>query len=104
MKRQVSIVAARRELGRLAEEVGRTGQGVTLTKRGRAVARIVPEPRSAAARSTARDGFAALRGTVRLHCSFNALRSAIRELRDEFTQNLDRRAAAFEARRRRRRG
>lgn len=93
MKKSVSIVEARRELGRLTEEVRRTRQPVVLTKRGRAVARITPEPMATAAVAPQRrDGFAALRGTLRLNCSFDVLAQAVRELRDEFTRNLDRRA------------
>jgi prevent-host-death family protein len=93
MKKSVSIVEARRDLGRLAEEVRRTRQPVVLTKRGRAVARITPEPMAvAAAAPPRRDGFAALRGTLRLNCSFAVLAQAVRELRDEFTRNLGRRA------------
>jgi prevent-host-death family protein len=93
MKKSVSIVEARRDLGRLAEEVRRTGQPVVLTRRGRPVARIAPEPVAEAATAPQRrDGFAALRGTLRMNCSFDALVQAVRELRDEFTQNLERRA------------
>ena len=93
MKKSVSIVEARRNLGRLAEEVRRTGQPVVLTRRGRAVARIAPEPvAEAAAAPKRRDGFAALRGTLRMNCSLDALGQAVHELRDEVTQNLERRA------------
>ena len=90
MRRTVSIVDARRQLGRLAEEVRRTGRPVVLTRRGRPVARIVPEPRPSA--SVARDAFAALRGTVRLDCSFDELQRAVRGLRSEFARSLERRA------------
>jgi len=55
MSKTVSIVAARRELGRLADEVRRTGQPVILTRRGHAIARIAPEPAIAAGRSSAND-------------------------------------------------
>jgi prevent-host-death family protein len=93
MKKSVSIVEARRDLGRLAEEVRRTGQPVVLTRRGRAVARIAPEPvAKAAAGPPRRDGFAALRGTLRLNCTFGELAQAVRALREEFTSNLERRA------------
>lgn len=93
MAKAVSIVAARKELGRLADEVRRTGQPVTLTRRGRAVARIVPEPRAEVSQDGGeRDAFAALRGTVRLNCDLDGLQTAIRELRTELAQNLDRRA------------
>ena len=43
MKKSVSIVEARQELGRLAEEVRRTGKSVALTRRGRVIARIAPD-------------------------------------------------------------
>ncbi|MBI3768722.1 MAG: type II toxin-antitoxin system Phd/YefM family antitoxin [Deltaproteobacteria bacterium] len=103
MNKTVSIVAARRELGRLAEEVRRTGQPVILTRRGQAVARIAPEPAIAAGRSRARDAFAELRGTVRLNCTLDELQSAVRDLRTEFGANLDRRAVALRRRATRRR-
>src|SRR3990172_6404767 len=93
MKKSVSIVEARRDLGRLAEEVRGPGQSVVLRRRGRAVARIAPEPvAEAAVAPRRRDGFAALRGTLRMNCSFDALVQAVRELRGEFTRNLERRA------------
>jgi prevent-host-death family protein len=95
MKKTISIVAARRELGRLAGEVNRTGQPVILTRRGQAVARIVPEPAPAARRQRPRDPFAQLRGTVRLNCDLDELQQAVRQLRAEFTSNLGRRAATL---------
>ena len=83
MKKSVSIVEARRDLGRLVEEVRRTGQPVVLTRRGRAVARIAPEPVAEVATAPQRrDGFAALRGTLRMNCSFDALVQAVHELRE----------------------
>jgi len=97
MAKSISIVAARRELGRLAEEVRRTGQPVTLTRRGRAVARIAPEPGIQPGQSRPRDAFAKLRGTIHLHCDLDELQSAIRALRTEFSRNLDRRAARLGA-------
>ena len=60
MKKSVSIVETRRNLGRLAEEVRRTGQSVVLTRRGRAVARIAPEPVAETAAAARR-----LRGATR---------------------------------------
>ena len=99
MKRTVSIVAARQELGRLADEVRRTGQPVILTRRGQAVARIVPEPRNQSAQGRARDAFASLRGTVRLKCNLRDLQSAVRDLRAQLARNLDRRADALAWRR-----
>lgn len=102
MKKRVSIVDARRELGRLAQEVHRTGQPVVLTRRGQAVARIVPEPAASTPRARAApDAFAGLRGSLRLNCSFGELQEALRGLRDEFARNLERRAAPLAARRRR---
>ena len=95
MRRTLSLVEARRELGRLAEEVRRTGQPIVLTKRGRAVACIVPEPAATRpARRAAADAFAALRGTVRMNCTFAALDRAVRALRSEFAESLERRAAS----------
>ncbi len=99
MKKSVSIVAARRELGRLAEEVRRTRQPVMLTRRGRAVARLAPEPGIELGQRSARDAFAGLRGTIRLNCDLDELQSAIHNLRAEFTRNLDRRAATLGRRR-----
>lgn len=99
MKQSVSIVAARRELGRLAEEVRRTGQPVLLTRRGRTVARIAPEPGIELKPRNPRDAFAELRGTVRLNCDLDELQSAIHDLRAEFARNLDRRAARLRGRR-----
>jgi len=98
MSRRVSIVEARRELGRLADEVSRTGQSVVLTRRGRAVAHIAPAPEVRAAGRTRTDAFAELRGTVRLACSIDELRLAVRALRSEATRSLGRRAAALAAR------
>jgi prevent-host-death family protein len=101
MKKSVSIVAARRELGRLAEEVRRTGQPVLLTRRGRAVACIAPEPAHELDGRSPRDAFAELRGTIRLNCDLDELQAAIRDLRAEAARNLDRRAATLTGRRRR---
>jgi prevent-host-death family protein len=89
MKRVVSIVEARRRLGRLAEEVRRTGRPIALTRRGRVVAQIGPEP---AAQSPA-DAFATLRDSVRMNCTFRELQRAVRELRGEFARHLERRSA-----------
>jgi antitoxin (DNA-binding transcriptional repressor) of toxin-antitoxin stability system len=93
LKKSVSIVAARRELGRLAEEVGRTGQPVALTRRGRVVARIAPEPGAEPRPPQPRDAFAELRGTVRLNCTLDELQTAVKQLRTEFTRSLGHRAA-----------
>jgi prevent-host-death family protein len=93
MPRSVSIVEARRDLGRLADEVRRTRQPVILTKRGRAVARLAPEPAGSSRRPRSRDPFGGLRGTVEMVGSFHELERAIRSLRREFARSLDRRAA-----------
>jgi len=91
MRRTITIVDARRQLGRLAEEVRRTGRPVVLTRRGRPVARIAPEPAPSARRP--RDALAGLRGTVHLETSFDELQRAIRALRGEFERSLARRSA-----------
>jgi len=103
MPKKVSIVDARKELGRLAEDVRRTGQPVVLTRRGRAIARITPEPVGANTRNARSDAFAELRGTVRLNCDLGTLRADVRELRSRFTASLDRRDTALTPRRKRRR-
>jgi prevent-host-death family protein len=102
MNRRVSIVEARRALGRLADEVRRTGRPVVLTRRGRAVARLAPVPGLAAGRRR-RDAFAELRGTVRLSGGVDELQAAIRALRAEAGRELERRAPTLAARRKRRR-
>jgi len=103
--KSVSIVEARRELGRLAERVRRTRQPIVLTRRGRVVARIAPEPAASPAMSgRAPDAFAALRGTLRMNCGFDELQRAIRELRSEFARNLERRAGSRLPSRRPKRG
>jgi prevent-host-death family protein len=81
MKRTLSIVEARRKLGRVAEEVSRTGQPVVLTRRGKPVARITPEPRRAEKK---KDLFGELRGSIRLNCTFAELQREIRKLRRDF--------------------
>ncbi len=94
MPKTVSIVEARRDLGRLAEEVRRTRRPVLLTKRGRVLARIAPEPAdSTSGGKRRRDAFAGLRGTVEMVGSFDDLERAIRSLRSEFARSLERRAA-----------
>jgi len=98
MKKRISIVAARRELGRLAEEVRRTGQAVVLTRHGRVVAHLAPESSTEQEPRKRRDAFAELRGTVRLHCSLAELQSAVQELRAEFARSLDRRATTLSRR------
>ena len=100
MARSVSIVNARRRLGRLAEEVNRTGRPIILTRRGRVVARIAPEPSAVVPGAPGYDAFAPLRGTVRLNCSFDELRRAIRGLRKEFGRNLESRVPPKAPRRR----
>jgi len=91
MKRAVSIVDARRDLGRLADEVRRTGRPILLTRRGRPVASITPEPAAGMPQGKKADAFAAVRGTVHLRCSFDELQRAVRRLRGEFSRNLTRR-------------
>jgi len=94
MLKTVSIVEARRDLGRLAEEVRRTQRAVLLTKRCRVLARIAPEPSDArSGRTRGRDAFAGLRGTVQMVGSFDEIERAIRSLRREFARSLERRAA-----------
>jgi len=93
MKRAVSIVDARRDLGRLADEVRRTGRSIVLTRRGKPVASIAPEPAASLPVGRRTDVFAAVRGTVQLHCSFNELQRAVRRLRGEVSRNLDRRSS-----------
>jgi prevent-host-death family protein len=89
MARSISLVAARKDLGRIVEEVGRTGTPVSLTRRGKIVARIVPDDQ----RPTHGDPLSALRGTVELRGSFGDLTKEIRRLREETGESLDRRAA-----------
>ncbi len=69
-----------------------------LTRRGRAVARIVPEAGTEPSRKRPHDAFAELRGTVRLHCDLAGLQCTIRALRTEFSRSLDRRGARLGAR------
>ena len=83
MSRRISLVAARKDLGRIVEEVGRTGTPVSLTRRGKVVAHIVPE----AAAST-RDPLAALRGSAELRGSFSDLTRDLRALREESRRAL----------------
>ena len=92
MPRTVSIVEARRRLGRLADEVRRTGQPIALTRRGRVVARIAPGAPASSSRRRGYDALGGLRGTVRLNCSFAELQRAIRGLRRELARNLAERA------------
>jgi antitoxin (DNA-binding transcriptional repressor) of toxin-antitoxin stability system len=103
MPRHVSIVEARRALGRLAEEVRKTGQPVVLTRRGSVVAHIAPARSTPTAGRRRKDPFAELRGTVQLLCSVEELQAAIRALRAEGGRNLERRAAALVIGRKRRR-
>jgi len=93
MKKSVSIVEARRSLGRLADQVRRTRQGVSLTRRGRTVAQIVPEARSAPHNGEkVYDALGPLRGTLVLRGTFQDLSGAIRGLRRESANALDLRA------------
>jgi prevent-host-death family protein len=85
MKR-LSIVAARKELGRLADEVRRTGQPIVLTRRGRPIARIAPQPIERGREDT--DVIARLRGSLEMEGSFSDLRAAVRDLRREGARSL----------------
>ncbi len=88
MPRSISLVAARKDLGRIVEEVGRTGTAVSLTRRGKVVARIVPE-----GRQDSRDPLAALRGSAELQGSFAELTRELRTLRAEGGAALEQRAS-----------
>lgn len=96
MAKSVSIVEARRDLGRLADEVRRTGQAVMLTRRGRPIARLAPNSNVPPVPRQRADALATLRGTVELRCGPRALLRAIRELRHEFARSSERGALAFE--------
>jgi prevent-host-death family protein len=87
MARSVNLDTARKALGRIVEEVGRTGTPVSLTRRGKIVARIVPE-----AAGPARDPWAALRGSAELRGSFAELERDVRALRKEGNAALERRS------------
>lgn len=99
MSRNISLVAARKDLGRIVEEVGRTGNAVNLTRRGKIVARIVPEERAAG-----RDPLATLRGSAALQGSFSELTRELRTLRQEGALALQQRAARQPQPRTKRRG
>jgi len=101
MARSVSLVVARKDLGRIVEEVGRTGSAVKLTRRGQVVARIVPEGRN---RGGSGDPLASLGGTVELRGSFADLAGEIRALRKESGAMLGRRASRLRAPAAKRRG
>jgi prevent-host-death family protein len=88
MARSISLVAARKDLGRIVEEVGRTGHPVNLTRRGKIVARIVPDAGRA---GDAVDPLAALRGTAEFHGSFGQLTRELRNLREEAGAALEQR-------------
>jgi len=88
MPRSISLVAARKDLGRIVEEVGRTGTPVSLTRRGKIVARIVPE-----VVAPARDPLSVLRGSAELRGSFIDLTRELRLLREEGNTALTRRVA-----------
>jgi antitoxin (DNA-binding transcriptional repressor) of toxin-antitoxin stability system len=87
MSRSISLVAARKDLGRIVEEIGRTRTPVNLTRRGKVVARIVPEERA-----RTRDPLAALRGSAQLVGSFGELTRELEALRQEGGVALERRA------------
>jgi prevent-host-death family protein len=99
MRKWVSIVEARRELGRLADEVRRTGQSVALTRRGRVVARITPEgARPARGVRDFGDALGPLKGSVRIMGGAKELEREIRTIRREFAEALDARIRAFPGR------
>ncbi len=82
-------MAARKELGRVADEVRRTGEPVVLTRRGKPVARIAPEPTRAAVGG--RDPLARLRGSLEVVGSLADVQLALRDLRREAGRSLGRR-------------
>jgi prevent-host-death family protein len=88
MSRSVSLVAARKDLGKLVAEVGRTGTPVSLTRRGKIVARIVPE-----APAGTGDPLFALRGSAKLRGTFGDVTRELRNLREEAVAALEQRAA-----------
>jgi len=96
MVKSISIVDARRDLGRIADEVRRTGQAVVLTRRGRPVARLAPHPPSSAKPAGPERPLAGLRGSVQLLCTPDELLQTIQELRHEFAVSLERRSARLE--------
>jgi prevent-host-death family protein len=97
MLRSISLVAARKDLGRIVEEVGRTGTPVNLTRRGKVVARIVPEASHGGV-----DPLAALRGTAELAGGFEDVTRDLRQLREEGRTALHRRATQARLRAKRR--
>jgi prevent-host-death family protein len=86
MPRSLSLVAARKDLGRIVEEVGRTGNPVRLTRRGKVVARIVPEERPRTG-----DALATLSGTAELVGSFADVTRSLQKLRLEGRTALEQR-------------
>jgi prevent-host-death family protein len=99
MSRNISLVAARKDLGRIVEEVERTGTPVSLTRRGKIVARIVPEDRR-----NARDPLASLRGSAELVGSFTELTRDLQAVRAEGRKALEQRIARPRSPRTSRRG
>jgi prevent-host-death family protein len=99
MARSITLVAARKDLGRIVEEVGRTGTPVSLTRRGKIVARIVPEPRV-----SEHDPLGALRGSAQLRGSFQDLTHELERLRAEGGAALERRLSLKSRARVKRRG
>lgn len=98
MAKSISIVAARRALGQLAEEVRRTGQSVALTRRGRVIARIAPHVAAPSREMTeVGDALGALQGSMRIVGKPEALERDIRRLRREAADALGRRVRAFPA-------
>jgi antitoxin (DNA-binding transcriptional repressor) of toxin-antitoxin stability system len=101
VRRSVSIVEARQELGRLADEVRRTGKSVALTRRGRVIARIAPDkttpPKGEGALG---DALGALKGSIRIIGTPESLERDIRRLRREAAAALSRRVRTFRPSRR----
>lgn len=104
MAKSVSIVEARRDLGRLADEVCRTGQAVVLTRRGRPVAQLASHSPSSAEADRPKRPLADLQGSVRLLCAPDEILRAVRELRREFAASIKQRSSRLERAPRRRRG
>lgn len=92
MKKAVSIVEARQELGRLADEVRRTGKSVALTRRGRVIARIAPDATALPQREgELGDSLGALKGSIRIIGTAESLERDLRRLRGEAKAALSRR-------------
>jgi antitoxin (DNA-binding transcriptional repressor) of toxin-antitoxin stability system len=98
--RSLSIVEARKVLGAVAEGVRRGGEPVVLTRRGRAVAKIVAATTTEEPRF---DALGALRGSLTIRATFSEMQESIRELRAAFSESIERRAAGRTTPKRRKR-